>query len=101
MRWPEFNYEPNSAKRTRATPTPQAQHGFFKTTPVYRQDYLKFFTCLIQVNVTLAAVRRIVIIAMVKGDVRTVLERTATTATEGNSVQDRRGVIWSTKLLVS
>ena len=33
VRWPEFNYEPNSAKRTRATPTPQAQHGFFKTNP--------------------------------------------------------------------
>ena len=52
-------------------------------------------------NATLAAVLRIIIIATVKGDVRTVLERTATTATEGNSVQDGRCVTWSTKLLVS
>ena len=48
----------------------------------------------------LEAARYITMTAMVKGVVRTVLERTSTTATTGNSVLGKKFVTWCTKLLV-
>ena len=65
--------------------------------PIQRFPFLRYVP---QANVTLEAARYITMTAMVKGVVRTVLERTSTTATTGNSVLGKNFVTWCTKLLV-